>query len=134
MKASRLRAFGEILSSGGYSLLKPKKRNEPKGRTVIGLYRKRPVVIQAVQIDSLDYDGMIRIVAWCGGRAIDDGSDAVIAIDTLEGTMNANHGTWILKGVAGEFYPCAPEIFAATYEEIDDIADVLDYYSIELES
>lgn len=122
------------MSSGGYSLLKPKKRNEPKGRTVIGLYRKRPVVIQAVQIDSLDYDGMTAIVAWCGGRAVDDGSGAVIAIDTLEGTMNAKHGTWIIKEISGEFHPCAPDIFAATYEEIDNIAEVLDYYEIGLDS
>ena len=37
-------------------------------------------------------------------------------IETLEGIMLARVGDWIIKGVAGEFYPCKPAIFAATYE------------------
>ena len=41
-----------------------------------------------------------------------------IAIDTLEGTMKASVGDWIIKGVQGEFYPCKPDIFDATYERI----------------
>lgn len=81
-------------------------------------YRKKPVVIEATQVDTLDYDGMCAIVDWCSGRAVDDG-DAVIAIDTLEGTMLAGHGDWIIRGVQGEFYPCKPGIFDATYEAAD---------------
>jgi hypothetical protein len=80
-------------------------------------YRKRPVVIEAVQIDTMDYDGMCDIAKWCGGRATDE-DGYVIAIDTLEGTMFACHDDWIIRGVAGEFYPCKPDIFAATYEEV----------------
>lgn len=40
-----------------------------------------------------------------------------LKIYTLEGKMSASVGDWIIKGVQGEFYPCKPEIFAATYEE-----------------
>lgn len=47
------------------------------------------------------------------------GKPAHIAIDTLEGTMTASAGDFIIKGVQGEFYPCKPEIFKATYEEVD---------------
>jgi hypothetical protein len=43
-----------------------------------------------------------------------------IAIDTLEGTMTAVPGDYIIKGVQGEFYPCKPDIFAATYREMTD--------------
>ena len=46
-----------------------------------------------------------------------------IAIDTLEGTMNAFEGAWVIRGVEGELYPCKPDIFAATYEPV--AADLL---------
>lgn len=86
-------------------------------------WRKRPVIIEAIQINSLDYDGMCEIVKWCGGRAVDseetDDGKAVIAIDTLEGTMYADPGDWIIKDVAGEFYPCKPDIFAGIHEWAD---------------
>ena len=42
-----------------------------------------------------------------------------IFIRTLEGEMTATQGDWIIKGVKGEFYPCKPDIFAATYEPAD---------------
>ena len=40
-------------------------------------------------------------------------------IGTLEGSMTAQHGDWIIRGVAGEFYPCKPDIFDASYEPAD---------------
>lgn len=82
----------------------------------MGMYRKKPVLIEARQADSCDYDGLCDLVAWCGGRATDEGT-AVIAITTLEGVMLVEPGDWVIRGVAGEFYPCKPDIFAATYEE-----------------
>lgn len=88
-------------------------------------FRKKPVEIEARQIDSADYDGMCEIVAWCGGRAVDFHDDAVLAIDTLEGTMLASPGDWIIKGVAGEFYPCKRDIFEATYDAIPEPAPKL---------
>lgn len=42
-----------------------------------------------------------------------------ISIDTLEGVITASPGDWIIRGVQGEFYPCKPDIFAATYESAD---------------
>jgi hypothetical protein len=47
--------------------------------------------------------------------SVDDESGALF-IPTLEGEMRADVGDWLIKGVAGEFYPCKPDVFAATYE------------------
>ncbi|MNL46473.1 hypothetical protein D3C87_1691880 [compost metagenome] len=41
-------------------------------------------------------------------------------IDTLEGKMCISEGDYLVKGVSGEFYPCKPDIFALTYEEVDE--------------
>lgn len=45
------------------------------------------------------------------------------AIETIEGTMRVNPGDWIIRGVKGEFYPCRPDIFDATYEPVDESCD-----------
>lgn len=82
----------------------------------VPMYRKKPVVIEARLAAANEYDVLCDIVAWCGGRAIDEGK-GVIAIDTLEGTMVVDAGDYVIKGVQGEFYPCKPDIFDATYEE-----------------
>ncbi len=39
-----------------------------------------------------------------------------ILVSTLEGIMVGAHGDWLIRGVKGEFYPCKPDIFEATYE------------------
>jgi len=90
----------------------------------VSTFQKKPVRVEAVQVDTQDYDGLCEIVGWCGGRAVgdfDEGGDpdAVIAIETLEGTMTAKDGDYIIKGVQGEFYPCKPDIFEQTYEKVD---------------
>ena len=41
-------------------------------------------------------------------------------IKTLEGDMIASEGDYIIKGISGEFYPCKPDIFKATYEEVEE--------------
>lgn len=82
-------------------------------------YRKKPVVIDAMRFTAETLD---ECIAFCGGTydyrtascAAPHGE--VIAIETLEGTMLAVPGDWIIKGVNGEFYPCKPNIFAKTYE------------------
>jgi hypothetical protein len=51
-----------------------------------------------------------------GERPIHSLGDGRLEITTLEGTMIANVGDWIIQGVKGECYPCKPDIFAATYE------------------
>ena len=44
--------------------------------------------------------------------------DPFLRIVTLEGTMVASKGDWVIRGVQGEFYPCKPDIFEATYEAV----------------
>lgn len=86
-------------------------------------FRKKPVDIQATQWDGTAANAK-EIIDWilsAGGTArfhcLDDYCDYhVIAIDTLEGTMKASPADWIIRGFAGEFYPCKPEIFVATYD------------------
>lgn len=86
----------------------------------MGRYRKKPVEIEARQLGS-DYDEDCAIIRWCGGEAVgeDVAADAILRIQTLEGSLLAEPGDWIIKGVKGEFYPCKPDIFAATYEAVD---------------
>ena len=80
-------------------------------------FRKKPVVIEAV-----NWDGTVQSLDAIreldsGKRFVDFGGDYVF-IETLEGQMTACLGDWIIKGVAGELYPCKPNIFWATYEEV----------------
>ncbi len=75
-------------------------------------FRKKPVVIEARQVPVGGNTTDPSLAEWCGGSA---SSDHVL-IKTLEGTMCADVGDWIIKGVKGEFYPCKPDIFEATYE------------------
>jgi hypothetical protein len=49
-----------------------------------------------------------------------DPSDGAMFIFTLEGMMRVSTGDWVIKGVAGEFYPCKPEIFEATYDLVEE--------------
>jgi hypothetical protein len=89
-------------------------------------FRKRPVVIEAMQWDGTD--DTWAALDWCGARPVDvtkgrddDGNkitETVQAIGTLEGDMVVTPGDWIIRGVQGEFYPCKPEIFEATYEAV----------------
>lgn len=81
----------------------------------MGKYRKKPVVIEAVQVPAVgsrDADFM----NFLTGRPVEIDAKGVISIETLEGTMIANEGDWIIRGVKGEIYPCKPDIFEATYE------------------
>lgn len=84
----------------------------------MGFYRKLPVVIEARQTGQ-DYDEDCAIMEWCGGSLTDEGN-RLFYIHTLEGDMAVSSGDWVIKGVADEFYPCDPEVFAATYEEVGD--------------
>ncbi len=77
-------------------------------------YRKKPVVIEAVHLIG---SNKFVVADWCHGAAHDNGT---VDISTLEGVMTANVGDWIIKGVKGEFYPCKPDIFEATYEPVED--------------
>lgn len=85
-------------------------------------YRKKPVEIEAIKYDRTNGGP---IAKWCGGREhfeakASDPTDVAewIDIPTLEGIMKASIGDFIIKGVNGEFYPCKPDIFEKTYEEV----------------
>jgi hypothetical protein len=84
-----------------------------------GLFRKRPVVVEAVQ---LTRENVVDVMRWVApavkvGQAVDVtiDIDKGLTVSTLEGDMRADYGWWVIKGVAGEFYPCEPAIFEATY-------------------
>lgn len=85
-------------------------------------YRKKPVVIEAVQYDGHNYDEIVSWIDAATGRTTPASSPAgtfALLIETLEGTMRADAGDWIIRGVQGEFYPCKPDIFEATYEAVE---------------
>ena len=79
-------------------------------------FRKEPVVIDAVQFVPLTMDDLLPHLEGCIGWQI---TSKGIEIPTLEGVMVAAPGDWIIKGVKGEFYPCKPDIFAATYKAVE---------------
>ena len=88
-------------------------------------FRKKPVVIEAMQFT--DLDSYLKIFEWmkaCGDtHALAKEvrySTPIMLLQTLEGTMAANPGDWIIRGVKGEFYPCKPDIFESTYERVED--------------
>lgn len=79
-------------------------------------YRKKPVVIDAMQFTEED---KTRVFNWVGGNRFadfDKDGNPTLRIGTLEGDMTATLGDWVIKGIKGEFYPCKPDIFEATYE------------------
>lgn len=78
-------------------------------------FRKKPVVIEALQWTG---ENAAEVTAFRGGACLFDADGPII--ETLEGNMKAMPGDWIIKGVKGEFYPCKPDIFAATYEAVNE--------------
>lgn len=85
----------------------------------MGKYRKKPVVIEAFQFDGSE-ESATDIAKWSDAvvvaRNMASGKAEALYVETMEGEMRADPGDWIIRGVKGEFYPCKPDIFAATYE------------------
>lgn len=102
----------------------------------MSLYRKKPVEVEAQQFTGGAENAKELILWMCfaddlsttdaewragahhegrGGES-DDYDPEHLLIDTLEGTMRADLGDWIICGVKSEFYPCKPDVFEATYE------------------
>ena len=90
-------------------------------------YRKKPVVVEAVQWNGLNLEEIKEFVgdsliynisdaAWKVGK---DAPTVHIKIKTLEGTMIAKAGDYIIRGVNGEIYPCKSDIFEKTYEVVE---------------
>lgn len=91
-------------------------------------YRKKPVVIEAVEISQENFAEIARIDGVQVHCPSDKQCEPVwsqlgyVMIRTLEGTMRGDIGDWIIKGVKGEVYPCKADIFALTYDELDGSA------------
>ena len=79
-------------------------------------YRKKPVVVEAIQYDGENVPQIVEWMALAESEITFQLQYNALAIETLEGIMCAGVGDWIIKGVKGEFYPCKPDIFDATYE------------------
>lgn len=93
----------------------------------MAIYRKKPVEVEVIKledddksiIDALNFIFNIGIKAGYDGTKLtlkDIRRDGGIEIETLDGTMLASFGDYIIKGVNGEFYPCKPDIFEKTYD------------------
>ncbi len=87
-------------------------------------FRKKPVEIEAIQITQYPGDNADEVARWCYGRVawgpyLNGVPQPQVLIATLEGMMTGNVGDWIIRGIKGEFYPCKPDIFEATYEPVD---------------
>ena len=78
-------------------------------------YRKKPVTIEAIQWNG---ENLSEIDEFTEGKV--KNHESVLIITTLEWDMYASLSDYIIKGVNGEFYPCKPDIFAKTYEDVTE--------------
>lgn len=84
------------------------------GYSMIKRYKKKPVVIEAIQYTRKNWEECVK---FCGKDFICFIENKLL-INTLEGQYRASLGDYIIKGVKGEVYPCKPDIFEMTYEEV----------------
>lgn len=92
-------------------------------------WRKRPVVIDAIQWTGENYEEIYNFESPKGMAKIGLRGDK-LSIFTLEGIHTANVGDWVIKGIKGEFYPCKPDIFKATYEIADPVSSHKEYHTM----
>lgn len=94
-------------------------------------YRKKPVVIEAFcwmgDICQMEDPQWVCSAVRQGTVRFENAGteDVVLLIDTLEGTMRANRGDYVIKGIKGELYSCKPNIFHATYEKVAEVSKVI---------
>lgn len=111
--------LGKLGSHGAAAILDAMKiRGESQ---MIKRYRKKPVVISAAQYVGGE-DNIAEILKFGEGKITYLTANKTLKIDTLEGTMEASVGDFIIQGVHGEFYPCKPEIFVKTYEFVPEFS------------
>lgn len=93
-------------------------------------YTKKPVTIDAIQVKANNFDRICDFMGCTPEQVLNPMSDIDefgdsrdpylgVIVETIEGKMQANIGDMIIKGVKGEFYPCKPDIFKATYDKAD---------------
>jgi hypothetical protein len=83
----------------------------------MGKYRKIPSIIEAEQFTYENKDRCLNFVTCNTSPGFDEKGQPILKIQTLAGIMTVSIGEWVIKGIQGEFYPCAPDIFEATYEK-----------------
>ena len=109
---------------------------KPGATTMAERYRKRPIVIEAVQWDvsKSAWDEIMAMgnIRWNPGPMESESFD-IMTVDGNWATIRK--GTWVCKGIEGEFYPCQPDIFAKTYEAVtfdpatrEELAEALKWY------
>jgi len=94
-------------------------------------FRKKPVVIEAFRM-GIDYipdwfmdkvsSSEIELLSPTDGLhgPFEHMNDTYCKITTLEGIMTGDHGDYIIQGINGEVYPCKPDIFAKTYDTVEE--------------
>ena len=89
----------------------------------VNFYKKKPVIIQAIQWKGNNLDNVKEfvkdnLICRSMNNVLSVGDDnLILEIKTLEGNHICSLGDYIIQGIKGEFYPCKPDIFKATYEE-----------------
>ena len=96
------------------------------------LYKKKPVVVEAMQYTPETMAECLQFLKEGDAQyvlASTELKEVEIKLATLDGTLTVKYGDYIVKGVHGEFYPCKPSIFKATYEKYGDfkVLDALNY-------
>ena len=90
---------------------------------MIRKFKKKPIVIEAIQWDE---SNVKEILEWCNSEKRNLHVEYSIilpprlVIETLEGNMEVSKDDWIIKGVSGEFYPCKPDVFEKTYDDVTE--------------
>lgn len=88
---------------------------------MINKYRKKPVEVEAIKFDGWNWREVYQFMSDEPLMFTQDfRKEEYIRIDTLEGVMKARVDDYVIKGVHGEFYPCKPDIFHETYEEVTE--------------
>ncbi len=80
--------------------------------------RKKPVTIEYMEFTFENKDMVYNFIRCTVSADFNKDGQPIMKIQTLEGVMVANLGDYIIKGIKGEFYPCKPDIFLATYDLI----------------
>ena len=84
-------------------------------------YVKKPVIVESMRF-GIGTDELIKLQDWMDADLVIDFNEKdnpKLKIKTLEGVMEASVGDYIIKGIRGEFYPCKPDIFEATYSTVE---------------
>ena len=82
-------------------------------------FKKKPIIVEAIRWDGT-MESTNRVAAFGGEKVAWWSNCSKMRCETLEGPLTVSVGDWIIKGFKGEFYPCKPDIFEATYEPVEE--------------